>query len=68
MSSASFYKWRAKHGGMDVSSMKRLKEFEGYLKCGLPHYSLYPRLVRNLANRSSMTHLGISERPGKTIV
>ena len=28
MSSASFYKWRAKYGGMDVSSMKRLKELE----------------------------------------
>ena len=28
MSSASFYKWRAKYGGMDISSMKRLKELE----------------------------------------
>jgi len=28
MSSASFYKWRAKYGGMDVSSMTRLKELE----------------------------------------
>ena len=28
MSSASFYKWRAKFGGMDVSMMKRLKELE----------------------------------------
>lgn len=28
MSSASFYKWRAKYGGMDVSHMKRLKELE----------------------------------------
>jgi putative transposase len=28
MSSASFYKWRAKYGGMDVSSMKRMKELE----------------------------------------
>ena len=28
MSSASFYKWRAKFGGMDVSSMKRMKELE----------------------------------------
>ena len=28
MSSASFYKWRAKYGGMEVSSMKRLKELE----------------------------------------
>jgi putative transposase len=28
MSNASFYKWRAKYGGMDVSMMKRLKELE----------------------------------------
>jgi putative transposase len=28
MSSASFYKWRAKYGGMDTSLMKRLKELE----------------------------------------
>ena len=28
MSNASFYKWRAKYGGMDVSSMKRMKELE----------------------------------------
>ncbi|MFC7422247.1 transposase, partial [Iodobacter arcticus] len=26
MSSASFYKWRAKFGGMDVSMMTRMKE------------------------------------------
>jgi len=29
MSSASFYKWRAKYGGMDASLMKRMKELEG---------------------------------------
>lgn len=28
MSSAAFYKWRAKYGGMDVSMMSRLKELE----------------------------------------
>ena len=28
MSSASFYKWRAKFGGMDVSMMTRMKELE----------------------------------------
>ena len=28
MSSASFYKWRAKYGGMDVSMIARLKELE----------------------------------------
>lgn len=28
MSSAMFYKWRSKFGGMDVSMIKRLKELE----------------------------------------
>ena len=28
MSSASFYKWRSKFGGMDASMVKRLKELE----------------------------------------
>ncbi len=28
VSSASFYKWRAKYGGMDASLMARLKELE----------------------------------------
>jgi putative transposase len=28
LSSASFYKWRAKFGGMDTSMIKRMKELE----------------------------------------
>ena len=28
MSSASFYKWRAKYGGMDVPDARRLRELE----------------------------------------
>ena len=28
MSSASFYKWRSKYGGMDASMMSRLKQLE----------------------------------------
>ena len=28
MSSASFYKWRSKYGGMDASLMRRMKELE----------------------------------------
>ena len=28
LSSATFYKWRAKFGGMDASMMKRMKELE----------------------------------------
>ena len=29
ISSATFYKWRAKYGGMDASLMARMKELEG---------------------------------------
>ena len=28
MSDATFYKWRAKYGGMDTSLIKRMKELE----------------------------------------
>ena len=28
ISTATFYNWRAKYGGMDVSMMSRMKEFE----------------------------------------
>ena len=28
MSQASFYKWRSKYSGMDISLMKRMKELE----------------------------------------
>lgn len=28
MSEVTFYKWRAKYGGMDASMMKRMKELE----------------------------------------
>lgn len=28
ISTATFYKWRAKYGGMDTSMMARMKEFE----------------------------------------
>ena len=28
MSAATFYKWRAKYGGMDASMVSRLKELE----------------------------------------
>jgi putative transposase len=32
ISSATFYKWRAKFGGMDTSMMARMKELEEKLK------------------------------------
>ena len=32
ISSAIFYKWRAKYGGMDVSMMSRMKELEDEIR------------------------------------
>ena len=32
-SKATFYKWKAKYGGMDVSALKRLKELEEENRC-----------------------------------
>jgi len=29
ISSATYYKWKSKYGGMEVSDVKRLKELEG---------------------------------------
>ena len=29
ISSATFYKWKARYGGMDVNELKRLQELEG---------------------------------------
>ena len=33
MSDATFYKWRARFGGMDASLMKRMKELEMENRC-----------------------------------
>jgi len=33
ISSATFYKWRAKYGGMDTSMMARMKELEEENRC-----------------------------------
>ena len=48
MSSATFYKWRAKYGGMDASMVSRLKELEDenrrFNVVGL-HYPHYQRSI-----------------------
>ncbi len=33
VSDATFYKWRSKYGGMDVSMMKRMKDLEEENRC-----------------------------------
>lgn len=55
MSSAQFYKWRAKFGGMDASMMKRLKELEDEnkrLKNCMPKNELWLRSVRERLRES----------------
>jgi len=39
MSQASFYKWRSKYGGIDMSLMKRMKELEDENRCFKRMYS-----------------------------
>ena len=46
MSSAQFYKWRAKFGGMDASMMKRLKELEDENRRLKKMYAEEPRFAR----------------------
>ena len=54
MSSASFYKWRAKYGGMDASLMARMKELDEENK----------RLKRMYAEKSMQNDL-LKEALGK---
>ena len=45
ISSATYYKWKAKYGGLDASQLKRLKELEGEL-------SQYKRMYAELAREN----------------
>ncbi len=55
VSSATFYKWRAKYGGMQVSDMQRLRELEQengrlkrmYANLSLDHELLKEALTKN---------------------
>jgi putative transposase len=48
ISDATFYNWKARYGGMDVSQLRRLKELEGensklkkmYAELALVHHAL----------------------------
>ena len=43
ISSATYYKWKSKYGGLDASELKRLKELEAEL-------SQYKRMYAELAH------------------
>ena len=45
ISSATYYKWKSKYGGLDASDLKRLKELEAEL-------SQYKRMYAELAHEN----------------
>ena len=45
ISSATYYKWKARYGGLDASQLKRLKELEGEL-------GQYKRMYAELAHEN----------------
>jgi putative transposase len=45
ISSATFYKWKSKYGGLDASDLKRLKELESEL-------AQYKRMYAELAHEN----------------
>jgi len=54
VSSATFYKWRAKYGGMQVSDMQRLRELEqenGRLKRMFANLSLDHELLKEMLTK-----------------
>ena len=67
MSSASFYKWRSKYGGMDASLMARMKELDEEsepLKAPLVRAQWRTRLKKMYAEKSMQNDL-LQEALGK---
>jgi putative transposase len=56
ISDATFYNWKARYGGMDVSQLRRLKELEGenaklkkmYAELALVHHALQDVVAKKL--------------------
>ena len=56
ISTAAFYKWRQRYGGMEVSELKRVKELEAensrlkkmYADLSLVHYALKDAIEKKL--------------------
>lgn len=56
ISTAAFYKWRQRYGGMDISELKRVKELEAensrlkkmYADLSLVHYALKDAMEKKL--------------------
>lgn len=56
ISDATFYNWKARYGGLDVSQLRRLKELEGenaklkkmYAELALVHHALQDVVAKKL--------------------
>jgi putative transposase len=56
VSEATFYNWKAKYGGLDVSQLRRLKELEGenarlkkmFAELSLAHHALQDAVEKKL--------------------
>ena len=56
ISEATFYNWKARYGGLDVSQLRRLKELEGenarlkkmYAELSLVHHALQDAVEKKL--------------------
>ncbi len=56
ISEATFYNWKARYGGLDVSQLRRLKELEGenarlkkmYAELSLTHHALQDAVEKKL--------------------
>jgi len=68
MSSATFYKWRAKYGGMDTSMMKRMKALEDenrWLKKMYAEARLKAEIVQEALAKKCCGHLIARRWPKK---
>jgi len=60
ISSASYYKWKAKYGGLDASELKRIKELEGQLaefKQIVADLDLLPRIGHGESRKSGWVEI-----------
>ena len=67
MSSASFYKWRAKFGGMDasmISQMKSIEEENRRLKKMFAELSMQNELLKEALGKKYTGHLSAARWPG----
>ena len=68
MSSATYYKWRYKYGGMDASMISRLNELEienSRLKNMYADVKLDPRILKKVLVKKLLGHLRVSKWPNK---